>query len=153
MVHDTLLLLLLLALLCQAELWLLRAPAPGQAVQQGEMDCHCGATPLCPGGLILPVPRGFPSSLGRANHPCCCSSIPGCHCPSQLGSMVPWDRDGMQPSPTFGHCWDRPHDEVVLCFLPQHLTGTLVLSVFTAVLGFFQYGYSLGVINAPQKVS
>ncbi|NXP91291.1 GTR2 protein, partial [Passerina amoena] len=44
------------------------------------------------------------------------------------------------------------YDEVVLCFLPQHLTGTLVLSVFTAVLGFFQYGYSLGVINAPQKV-
>ncbi|XP_075365161.1 solute carrier family 2, facilitated glucose transporter member 2 isoform X1 [Mycteria americana] len=34
----------------------------------------------------------------------------------------------------------------------KHLTGTLVLSVFTAVLGFFQYGYSLGVINAPQKV-
>lgn len=40
-----------------------------------------------------------------------------------------------------------------LCSAPsQHLTGTLVLSVFTAVLGFFQYGYSLGVINAPQKV-
>uniref|UniRef100_A0A452J247 Uncharacterized protein n=1 Tax=Gopherus agassizii TaxID=38772 RepID=A0A452J247_9SAUR len=36
--------------------------------------------------------------------------------------------------------------------LPPHLTGTLVLSVFTAVLGFFQYGYSLGVINAPQRV-
>ncbi|XP_023789024.1 solute carrier family 2, facilitated glucose transporter member 2 [Cyanistes caeruleus] len=34
----------------------------------------------------------------------------------------------------------------------KHLTGTLILSVFTAVLGFFQYGYSLGVINAPQKV-
>uniref|UniRef100_A0A8D0H4B2 Solute carrier family 2, facilitated glucose transporter member 2 n=1 Tax=Sphenodon punctatus TaxID=8508 RepID=A0A8D0H4B2_SPHPU len=34
----------------------------------------------------------------------------------------------------------------------KHLTGTLVLSVFTAVLGFFQYGYCLGVINAPQKV-
>lgn len=44
-------------------------------------------------------------------------------------------------------------DEAVLRFFPQHLTGTLVLSVFTAVLGFFQYGYSLGVINAPQKVS
>lgn len=53
------------------------------------------------------------------------------------------------------HFWALlgPYDEVVLCFLPQHLTGTLVLSVFTAVLGFFQYGYSLGVINAPQKVS
>uniref|UniRef100_A0A452J228 Major facilitator superfamily (MFS) profile domain-containing protein n=1 Tax=Gopherus agassizii TaxID=38772 RepID=A0A452J228_9SAUR len=35
----------------------------------------------------------------------------------------------------------------------QHLTGTLVLSVFTAVLGFFQYGYSLGVINAPQRAT
>ncbi|XP_032639549.1 solute carrier family 2, facilitated glucose transporter member 2 isoform X2 [Chelonoidis abingdonii] len=34
----------------------------------------------------------------------------------------------------------------------KHLTGTLILSVFTAVLGFFQYGYSLGVINAPQRV-
>uniref|UniRef100_A0AAY5EM53 Major facilitator superfamily (MFS) profile domain-containing protein n=1 Tax=Electrophorus electricus TaxID=8005 RepID=A0AAY5EM53_ELEEL len=32
------------------------------------------------------------------------------------------------------------------------LTGTLVLAVFTAVLGSLQYGYSLGVINAPQKV-
>nr|XP_025039296.1 solute carrier family 2, facilitated glucose transporter member 2-like [Pelodiscus sinensis] len=34
----------------------------------------------------------------------------------------------------------------------KHLTGTLVLSVFAAVLGFFQYGYGLGVLNAPQRV-
>ncbi|XP_076150411.1 solute carrier family 2, facilitated glucose transporter member 2 isoform X1 [Alosa pseudoharengus] len=34
----------------------------------------------------------------------------------------------------------------------KQLTGTLVLAVFTAVLGSLQYGYSLGVINAPQKV-
>ncbi|XP_067098791.1 solute carrier family 2, facilitated glucose transporter member 2 isoform X1 [Osmerus mordax] len=32
------------------------------------------------------------------------------------------------------------------------LTGTLALAVFTAVLGSLQYGYSLGVINAPQKI-
>ncbi|XP_075794055.1 solute carrier family 2, facilitated glucose transporter member 2 isoform X2 [Pelodiscus sinensis] len=34
----------------------------------------------------------------------------------------------------------------------KNLTGTLVLSVFAAVLGFFQYGYGLGVLNAPQRV-
>ncbi|XP_029349197.1 solute carrier family 2, facilitated glucose transporter member 2 isoform X2 [Echeneis naucrates] len=32
------------------------------------------------------------------------------------------------------------------------LTSTLAVAVFTAVLGSLQYGYSLGVINAPQKV-
>lgn len=36
--------------------------------------------------------------------------------------------------------------------LLQQLTGTLAVAVFTAVLGSLQYGYSLGVINAPQKV-
>ncbi|XP_057189514.1 solute carrier family 2, facilitated glucose transporter member 2 [Triplophysa rosa] len=35
----------------------------------------------------------------------------------------------------------------------QQLTGTLALAVFTAALGSLQIGYSLGVINAPQKVS
>lgn len=34
----------------------------------------------------------------------------------------------------------------------KNLTGILILSVFTAVLGFFQYGYCIGVINAPQKI-
>ncbi|XP_012692480.2 solute carrier family 2, facilitated glucose transporter member 2 [Clupea harengus] len=34
----------------------------------------------------------------------------------------------------------------------KQLSGNLVLAVFTAVLGSLQYGYSLGVINAPQKV-
>ncbi|XP_036981237.1 solute carrier family 2, facilitated glucose transporter member 2 [Acanthopagrus latus] len=34
----------------------------------------------------------------------------------------------------------------------KQLTGTLAIAVFTAVLGSLQYGYSLGVINAPQKV-
>ncbi|KAJ4939501.1 hypothetical protein JOQ06_028949 [Pogonophryne albipinna] len=34
----------------------------------------------------------------------------------------------------------------------KQLTGTLALAVFTATLGSLQYGYSLGVINAPQKV-
>ncbi|XP_030631086.1 solute carrier family 2, facilitated glucose transporter member 2 [Chanos chanos] len=34
----------------------------------------------------------------------------------------------------------------------KDLTGTLALAVFTAALGSLQYGYSLGVINAPQKV-
>ncbi|XP_058472074.1 solute carrier family 2, facilitated glucose transporter member 2 isoform X2 [Solea solea] len=32
------------------------------------------------------------------------------------------------------------------------LSGTLAMAVFTAALGSLQYGYSLGVINAPQKV-
>uniref|UniRef100_A0A8D3BXN2 Solute carrier family 2 member 2 n=1 Tax=Scophthalmus maximus TaxID=52904 RepID=A0A8D3BXN2_SCOMX len=42
----------------------------------------------------------------------------------------------------------------VLNVLMEHLclTGTLALAVFTAALGSLQYGYSLGVINAPQKV-
>lgn len=35
----------------------------------------------------------------------------------------------------------------------RQLTGTLALAVFTAVLGSLQFGYSLGVINAPQKVA
>ncbi|KAM9708347.1 solute carrier family 2, facilitated glucose transporter member 2 [Menidia menidia] len=34
----------------------------------------------------------------------------------------------------------------------KQLTGTLALAVFTAALGSLQFGYSLGVINAPQKV-
>ncbi|XP_048689817.2 solute carrier family 2, facilitated glucose transporter member 4 isoform X2 [Caretta caretta] len=32
------------------------------------------------------------------------------------------------------------------------VTSTLVLSVFTAVLGSLQCGYNIGVINAPQKI-
>ncbi|PIO25754.1 hypothetical protein AB205_0203550, partial [Aquarana catesbeiana] len=32
------------------------------------------------------------------------------------------------------------------------LTGTLIFTVFTAVLGSLQFGYGIGVINAPQKV-
>lgn len=42
-----------------------------------------------------------------------------------------------------------------LCFLVfviQAVTGTLALSVFTAVLGSLTFGYNIGVINAPQKV-
>uniref|UniRef100_A0A673CVK0 Solute carrier family 2, facilitated glucose transporter member 4 n=1 Tax=Sphaeramia orbicularis TaxID=375764 RepID=A0A673CVK0_9TELE len=38
-----------------------------------------------------------------------------------------------------------------LVFL-QTVTGTLALSVFTAVLGSLQFGYNIGVINAPQKI-
>ncbi|KAF5907072.1 solute carrier family 2, facilitated glucose transporter member 4 [Clarias magur] len=34
----------------------------------------------------------------------------------------------------------------------QRITGTLALSVFTAVLGSLQFGYNIGVINAPQKI-
>ncbi|KAM9842901.1 solute carrier family 2, facilitated glucose transporter member 2 [Aulostomus maculatus] len=34
----------------------------------------------------------------------------------------------------------------------KQLTGMLAVAVFTAALGSLQYGYSLGVINAPQKV-
>lgn len=40
-----------------------------------------------------------------------------------------------------------------MAFPLQQISGTLVLAVFTAVLGSLQYGYSLGVINAPQKVN
>uniref|UniRef100_A0A8P4KAA7 Solute carrier family 2, facilitated glucose transporter member 4 n=1 Tax=Dicentrarchus labrax TaxID=13489 RepID=A0A8P4KAA7_DICLA len=32
------------------------------------------------------------------------------------------------------------------------VTGTFVLSVFTAVLGSLEFGYNIGVINAPQKM-
>lgn len=38
------------------------------------------------------------------------------------------------------------------CFIPQ-ITGTLAFTVFTAVLGSFQFGYDIGVINAPQEAS
>ncbi|XP_063772300.1 solute carrier family 2, facilitated glucose transporter member 2 [Pseudophryne corroboree] len=34
----------------------------------------------------------------------------------------------------------------------KNLTGTLIVAVFTAVLGSLQFGYGIGVINAPQKV-
>ncbi|XP_053316744.1 solute carrier family 2, facilitated glucose transporter member 2 [Spea bombifrons] len=34
----------------------------------------------------------------------------------------------------------------------KNLTGTLAFAVFTAVLGSLQYGYGIGVINAPQKI-
>ncbi|XP_017293909.1 solute carrier family 2, facilitated glucose transporter member 2 [Kryptolebias marmoratus] len=34
----------------------------------------------------------------------------------------------------------------------KQITGTLVVAVFTAALGSLQFGYSLGVINAPQKI-
>ncbi|XP_075058218.1 solute carrier family 2, facilitated glucose transporter member 2 [Mixophyes fleayi] len=34
----------------------------------------------------------------------------------------------------------------------KNLTGTLIFAVFTAVLGSLQFGYGIGVINAPQKV-
>lgn len=37
-------------------------------------------------------------------------------------------------------------------FTLQAVTGTLALSVFTAVLGSVAFGYNIGVINAPQKV-
>ncbi|XP_041635443.1 solute carrier family 2, facilitated glucose transporter member 4-like [Cheilinus undulatus] len=34
----------------------------------------------------------------------------------------------------------------------ETVTGTFVLSVFTAVMGSLQFGYNIGVINAPQKM-
>uniref|UniRef100_A0A8C5N908 Solute carrier family 2, facilitated glucose transporter member 4 n=1 Tax=Gouania willdenowi TaxID=441366 RepID=A0A8C5N908_GOUWI len=34
----------------------------------------------------------------------------------------------------------------------ETVTGTLALSVFTAVLGSMEFGYNIGVINAPQKI-
>ncbi|XP_062904914.1 solute carrier family 2, facilitated glucose transporter member 4-like [Mobula hypostoma] len=35
---------------------------------------------------------------------------------------------------------------------PERVTGSLVLAVGTAVLGSLQFGYNIGVINAPQKI-
>ncbi|KAI4548115.1 hypothetical protein MG293_000445 [Ovis ammon polii] len=40
-----------------------------------------------------------------------------------------------------------------LCERNDKVTGTLVLAVFTAVLSSFQFGYDIGVINAPQQAS
>uniref|UniRef100_A0A3Q3GRB3 Solute carrier family 2, facilitated glucose transporter member 4 n=1 Tax=Labrus bergylta TaxID=56723 RepID=A0A3Q3GRB3_9LABR len=37
-------------------------------------------------------------------------------------------------------------------FSLRTVTGTFVLSVFTAVLGSLEFGYNIGVINAPQKM-
>ncbi|XP_022616439.1 solute carrier family 2, facilitated glucose transporter member 4 [Seriola dumerili] len=34
----------------------------------------------------------------------------------------------------------------------ETVTGTLALSVFTAVLGSLEFGYNIGVINSPQKI-
>ncbi|KAM9833968.1 solute carrier family 2, facilitated glucose transporter member 4-like [Syngnathus typhle] len=34
----------------------------------------------------------------------------------------------------------------------ETVTGTLALSVFTAVLGSLEFGYNIGVINAPQQI-
>ncbi|XP_054436460.1 solute carrier family 2, facilitated glucose transporter member 2 [Pteronotus mesoamericanus] len=36
--------------------------------------------------------------------------------------------------------------------MTDQVTGTLVFTVLTAVLGSFQFGYDIGVINAPQQV-
>lgn len=46
----------------------------------------------------------------------------------------------------------RASYHIVDLLLLQQLTGTLAVAVFTAALGSLQYGYSLGVINAPQQV-
>uniref|UniRef100_A0AAX7TB19 Solute carrier family 2, facilitated glucose transporter member 4 n=1 Tax=Astatotilapia calliptera TaxID=8154 RepID=A0AAX7TB19_ASTCA len=43
------------------------------------------------------------------------------------------------------------HAGVEEVHFPQ-VTGTLALSVFTAVLGSLEFGYNIGVINAPQKI-
>ncbi|CAB1327803.1 unnamed protein product [Coregonus sp. 'balchen'] len=49
-------------------------------------------------------------------------------------------------------CWSWCQDSEPIMESGKQLTGTLALAVFSAVLGSLQYGYSLGVINAPQKV-
>ncbi|XP_050052270.1 glucose transporter type 1-like isoform X1 [Dermacentor andersoni] len=46
-------------------------------------------------------------------------------------------------------CWCRCSS---CCRCPEGLTCMLVLAIFASVLGMFQFGYNLGVINAPQKV-
>ncbi|XP_022688354.1 glucose transporter type 1-like isoform X1 [Varroa jacobsoni] len=35
---------------------------------------------------------------------------------------------------------------------PEGLTCALVLAIFASVLGMFQFGYNIGVVNAPQKI-
>lgn len=47
--------------------------------------------------------------------------------------------------------WKYPPESTIAVRF-QAVTGTFVLSVFTAVLGSLQFGYNIGVINAPQKV-
>ena len=39
-----------------------------------------------------------------------------------------------------------------LCHAPEGLTCSLALAIFSSVLGMIQFGYNIGVINAPQKV-
>lgn len=101
---------------------------------------------ILPSGPDLACPHGLSFSFGASQAPVLL----------QQHSWMPLSQPTGQQGP-LGQGWDAvlallgQYDEVVVCF--QHLTGTLILSVFTAVLGFFQYGYSLGVINAPQKVS
>ncbi|XP_064457955.1 glucose transporter type 1-like isoform X2 [Ornithodoros turicata] len=38
------------------------------------------------------------------------------------------------------------------CRCPEGLTCMLVLAIFASVLGMFQFGYNLGVINSPRKI-
>uniref|UniRef100_A0A6I8RGW9 Solute carrier family 2 member 2 n=1 Tax=Xenopus tropicalis TaxID=8364 RepID=A0A6I8RGW9_XENTR len=44
------------------------------------------------------------------------------------------------------------HKQMKLQSTKGNLTGTLVFAVFTAVLASLQFGYGIGVINAPQKI-
>ena len=56
-------------------------------------------------------------------------------------------------SPHWEYSFNVWFTSVCVCvFLLQTVTGTFALSVFTAVLGSLQFGYNIGVINAPQKV-
>lgn len=78
-------LLLLPVLLYQAELPLAASTGVGTGSAAGTPPGHialCGATPFCPGGLILPAPRGFPFSFGDSLSACAVAA-------ASLGATVP----------------------------------------------------------------
>ncbi|KAG7243406.1 hypothetical protein INR49_011863 [Caranx melampygus] len=94
--------------------------------------CPAGVSILAPAHLsptatgcleqLKPCRPGFSNSEGSCHSPCVIS----------FGELL---RTGLS----------------TLC-TKMTVTGTLALSVFTAVLGSLEFGYNIGVINAPQKI-
>ncbi|KAM9316530.1 solute carrier family 2, facilitated glucose transporter member 2 [Gastrophryne carolinensis] len=86
--------------------------------------------------------------------------------PKKLYFVAEWERE---IGKAFEEDWEKTLSHHVhfdmLSFIPENfnkiyvkeimresLTGTLIFAVVTAVLGSLQYGYGIGVINAPQKI-